>query len=176
MLDLFDVDVSADRAQFSACDDAAAEETPGAASLTEKLALHGPDAVLYTGMNPWGPGSNATIDAGLERLEVDELYLVKSFTVDFANSRVDVALGRHDGTGTALLRFDRVTDLYIQPGRYDGDVAIEETFPPPSMGMDGFDEVTVLQPRSGATGGRFLVVVGAFDLLIETPSVQFIRD
>ncbi len=57
-----------------------------------------------------------------------------------------------------------------------GGVAIEEARPPPSMGMDGFDEVTVLPPGSGAIGGRFLVIVGGFDLLIETRSVQFIRD
>ncbi|WP_175559037.1 hypothetical protein [Sanguibacter gelidistatuariae] len=55
-------------------------------------------------------------------------------------------------------------------------MAIEENLLPPSMGMDGVDEVTVLPRHSGATGGRFLVIVGAFDLLIETRSVQFIRD
>lgn len=129
--------------------------------------------MLYTGLAPFSPGPNTTLTMGAGWIEVDELYRVESFSIDIAHGRVDVAFVSRDGSGTARLRFDLVTDLFVQPGRCEGISAIEDSWPPPSMGMDGFDEIVVLRWRIGSLGGRFLVIVGAFDLLIEARSVWF---
>lgn len=176
VLDVFDVEITADSAHAVACEPAAWDQDAGPERFIERLALCRAGEVLYTGLAPFSPGPNTTFTIGAGWIEVDALYRVESFTIDIAHGRVDVAFVSRDGSGTARLRFDLVTDLFVQPSRCEEISAIEESCPPPSMGMDGFDEVMVLPRRAGSLGRRFLVMIGAFDLLIEARSVWFTRE
>ncbi|MEP7793406.1 hypothetical protein [Sanguibacter sp. 25GB23B1] len=176
VLDVFDVEITADSVQVSTCEPGAGVEDAVPERFAERLELCRPGEVLYTGLAPFSPGWNTTFTIGAGWIEVEELYVVGSFTIDITHGRVDIGFVRDDGSGSARLRFDLVTDVFVQPDRYDGISAIEESWPPPSMGMDGFDEVTLLPRRPGSLGGRFLVIVGAFDLLIEARSVWFTRE
>lgn len=137
-IDLFDVEVTADGAQFSVCQPAADEEDAGPERFAERLALCRSGEVLYTGLAPLSPGPNTTFTIGAGWIEVAELYVVDSFTIDITRGRVDIAFVRDDGSGSARLRFDLVTDLFIQPARYEGISAIEESWPPALDGDERF--------------------------------------